>query len=138
MGDLARSARLFGGGIGHRLWSLIPGALLGAASVYEAFIKPFLSSEWQRLSLAVPLPLVLAFLALGLVWAALLTYHDLRMHTLIELPPTFSVASGATFVYAPAAQSVTLAAPGRGARLRMSDGVPLGQQPLWGPNGESD
>jgi hypothetical protein len=134
MGELAKSVRLFAGGIIRRLWSLIPGVLLGLIGIYDALIKPFLPPEWQRVSLAVPLPFVAVLLGLGLVWAAVLTFHELRMQAAtLPLPPSITVATGATVVYAPTAQtvSVTSAAGGRGTRVRMSGPVPPGQTKLW-------
>jgi hypothetical protein len=131
MAGLPTSARLFGAGIVRRLWSLIPGLLLGVAGVYDALVRPYLPADWQKVSLAVPLSLIVALLALGLGWAALLTFHELRIQSQSAGVAAVRVEPGATYINAPGASFTFGSAKSvRGTRIRITE-PPDEQLKVW-------
>jgi hypothetical protein len=125
MAALATSARLFAIGIARRVWWLIAVVIVGNATVYDAAIKPYLPPDWQKVAVAVPLPIALAFLLCGVAWAAVLTYHELRTST--TAAPRVSVSGG---IYMHHVESVTYGS-GRATSVKVKRKPSPDQETFW-------
>lgn len=73
-----KSAGLFGAGILHRFWLWMPALIFDPFDLYDRIIKPQLPEKWR---VDIPFPSDFAFYALIalLLWAAILTYHEVRV-----------------------------------------------------------
>lgn len=74
--ELWRSLYLFFWGILKRSYYWIPALLLDPFDIYERY-KSALPSEWQ-INIAVPNPWAISAFLVLFLWAAILTYHELR------------------------------------------------------------
>ena len=79
--EVGRSAIIFLTGVVRRAYYLLPAFLVDPFNFYENIVKSSLPTEYQ-FELSLPSHLFPYLLIVGVLWAAVLTYHDLRMRTI--------------------------------------------------------
>ena len=75
--ELWRSLYLFFWGIFKRFYYWIPALLLDPFDIYEPYIKSALPGKWQ-IDIVIPNPWAISAFLVLFLWAAILTYHELR------------------------------------------------------------
>lgn len=84
-------------GIGRRFWLWAPALLLDPFDLYDRIIKPALPEEW-RVTIPFPSEPALYVLVGLVVCAAVLTYHELRMHLPKHPSPDMKIKDAIDYV----------------------------------------
>ncbi len=79
---MRESIRFFFSGLFKRAYWGILFIFLDLFDLYDRFIKPLLPSKWQGINMPIGWGILLFFLVI--LWAALMTYHDLRKTKMSE------------------------------------------------------